>query len=64
VRIKALPESKADLTVCYNMCKKKDPQATWFLHASKKMLLNGSIKNPESRPTRLTLREIIEILKK
>lgn len=64
VRIKALPGSKADLTVCYNRCREKDPDATWFLHASKKMLLNGSIKNPESRATKLTLREIIEILKK
>lgn len=63
VRIKAQPESKADLTVCYNIYKKKDPTATWFLHASKKMVLNGSIKNPESRPTKLTLREIIEVLK-
>jgi len=63
VRIKALPASRVDLTSCYNILKKKDPQATWFLHASKKMLLNGSIKNPESKPTRLTLREIVDVLK-
>jgi hypothetical protein len=64
VRIKAQPESKADLTICYNTCRKKDPDATWFLHAGKKMLLNGSIKNPESKPTKLTLRELMEIIKK
>lgn len=64
IRIKALPESKADLTSCYNIYKKKDRQATWFLHAGKKMLLNGSMKNPETKPTKLTLREIIEVLKK
>src|SRR3990167_1898935 len=63
VRIKALPASRVDLTSCYNILKKKDPQATWFLHASKKMLLNGSIKNPESKPTRLTMREIVDVLK-
>lgn len=63
IRIKALPESKVDLKMCYNTFKKKDPDATWFLHASHKMLLNGSIKNPESKPTKLTLREIIEVLK-
>ena len=63
VRIKALPASRVDLTSCYNILKKKDPQATWFLHASKKMLLNGSIKNPESKRTRLTLREIVDVLK-
>lgn len=64
VRIKALPQSQADLTSCYNIYRKKDPQATWFLHAGRKMVLNGSVKNPESRPTSLTLREIIEVLKK
>ena len=64
VRIKGLPESTVDLTSCYNTLKKKDKEATWFLHASRKMLLNGSVKNPESKPTKLTLREIIEVLKK
>lgn len=62
VRVKALPDSKIDLTVCYNKYRKLDSQATWYLHPSHKMILNGSIKNPESKPTRLTLREIIEVL--
>lgn len=64
VRIKALPESPSDLTSCYNILRKKDKEATWFLHASRKMLLNGSVKNPESKPTKLTLREIIDVIKK
>lgn len=62
IRIKALPSSKADLSSCYNIYRKKDPDATWFLHASKKMVLNGSMKNPDSKPTGLTLREIVEVL--
>ena len=64
VRIKALPESGVNLESVYNILRKKDAQATWFLHASKKMVLNGSAKNPNSRPSKLTLKEIIEILKK
>jgi hypothetical protein len=40
-----------------------DPQATWFLHVSKKMLLNGSPKNPKMKPTKLPLNDIIEVLK-
>lgn len=64
IRIKALPESKADLTSCYNIYRKKDKEATWYLHAGRKMVLNGSMKNPECKPTKLTLREIIEVLKK
>ncbi|MBI4991266.1 hypothetical protein HZB96_04205, partial [Candidatus Gottesmanbacteria bacterium] len=64
VRIKALPASKVDLTSCYNIYRKKDPDATWYLHPSRKMMLNGSMKNPDVRPTKLTLREIVEVLKK
>lgn len=64
VRIKAMPDSDVDLSECYNKYKKMDKDATWFLHASRKMLLNGSIKNPETKATKLTLREIVEVLKK
>ncbi|OGG06044.1 hypothetical protein A3D05_04035 [Candidatus Gottesmanbacteria bacterium RIFCSPHIGHO2_02_FULL_40_24] len=63
VRIKSLPQSEADLTACYNIFRKLDKEATWFLHSSRKMILNGSIKNPESKPTKLTLREIVNVLK-
>lgn len=62
VRIKALPESNVDFTSCYNIYKEKDKEATWYLHSGKKMILNGSVKNPDSRPTSLTLKEIIEVL--
>jgi hypothetical protein len=64
VRIKGLPSSKVNLTSTYKKLTKLDSEATWFLHASNKMLLNGSMKNPKSIPTRLTLREIVETIKK
>lgn len=68
VRIKTLPgteENKgADLTLAYEQLKKQDPDATWFLHISKKMLLNGSPKNPKMRPTKLHLKEIIKVVEK
>lgn len=64
VRIKGMPGSNVDFTKAYEVLKKKDPQATWFLHASKKILLNGTTKNPDMRPTKLSLNEIIEVLKK
>lgn len=63
VRIKANPDSKIDLTLAYEQFKKIDPDATWFLHVSKRMLLNGSVKNPKMRPTRLSLDAIIQVLK-
>jgi hypothetical protein len=55
-------EKDIDLTAAYTILKEKDPYASWFLHASKRMLLNGSAKNPNSIPTKLELSEVIEIL--
>jgi hypothetical protein len=68
VRIKARPkkeegEKDADLTLAYEKLKKMDPDATWFLHVNKKMLLNGTPKNPKMKPTKLSLNDIIETLK-
>lgn len=63
VRIKASPLVKRSLKSLYSILVRKDSSATWFLHMSGKMLLNGSTKNPNMRPSRLTLAEIIEIVK-
>lgn len=67
VRIKARPVEKGkkniDLTLVYEQLSKMDPDATWFLHVSKKMLLNGTTKNPTMKPTKLSLEEIIKVLK-
>lgn len=54
---------KIDLTPVWELLKHKDPQATWFLHAGKQLLLNGSRANPDMIPTKLSLQEVIEVLK-
>lgn len=67
IRIKVLPEGNGkeiDLTLAYEQLKKMDPEATWFLHVSRKMLLNGTPKNPKMVPTSLKLDEIIKVLEK
>ncbi|MEK9176116.1 MAG: DHH family phosphoesterase [Patescibacteria group bacterium] len=64
VRIKANPKFDIDFTNIYEQLKKMDPEATWFLHVSKKMLLNGTPKNPKMKPTTLKLDDIISVLKK
>ncbi len=51
-----------DLTPVYERIKERDPQATWFLHVSKKMLLNGSSKNPTMTSSNLTIPEVVEII--
>lgn len=67
VRIKARPDAPGqkgvDLTLACEKLSKMDPEATWFLHVSKKMLLNGTPKNPKMKPTKLPLNDIIEVLK-
>ena len=51
------------MTELYERLKKEDPDATWFLHASRHMVLNGSAKNPDMKPSNKTLQELIEIIK-
>jgi hypothetical protein len=67
LRIKAKPsqnkDENIDLTLAYEKFRKIDPDATWFLHVSKKMLLNGTPKNPKMVPTKLSLDEVIAVLK-
>lgn len=64
VRIKSLPVPDIDLTPLYNTLKTIDNSATWFLHASLHMILNGSTKNPDMRPSTLSLEQIVDIMKK
>lgn len=64
VRVYSRPDSKVDLTKAYNKVRKMDPQSDWFLHASKQLLLNEASANPKMRPTKLSLEEMMEVLKK
>lgn len=64
IRIKALPLEKINLKPLGELLTKKDPAATWFIHASGHMILNGSAKNPNTIPTTLTLNQVVEEIKK
>ncbi len=63
VRIKAVPDKDIDLTSVHEKIKKVDTIGTWYLHPSGTMLLNGSLKRSDQKPTPLTLREVVEIVK-
>lgn len=63
VRIKTLPKQEIDLTSLYERLKKDEPDATWFLHASKHMILNGSAKNPDMKPSKRTLQDLVSVIK-
>jgi hypothetical protein len=62
LRVKALPKDEIDLTALHDRLKAEEPDATWFLHASRHMVLNGSSKNPDMRPTKKSLEEIIAVV--
>ncbi len=64
LRIKSLPKDEIDLESVYNTLKQQEPEATWFLHASHHMVLNGSSKNPDMKPSKKPLQEIIEVIKR
>lgn len=63
VRIKTFPEPEYDLTPLDELVRKADPKASWYLHNSKNMLLNGSSKNLDVVTSTLSLQRLIEIVK-
>jgi hypothetical protein len=63
LRVKTLPLKKLNLEKLFNILKEKDPKAFWFFHSSGNMILNGSAKNPNTVATKLSLNEVVEIVK-
>ncbi len=59
-RIKARPDADIDLTALYEVISKMDNIGSWYNHPSGKMLLNGSRKKRNQRPTPLTLDQLVE----
>lgn len=58
------PSFKIDLEPIYTKVKELDPEASWFLHQSHHMVICGSASAPESKPTKLSFEELIELAKK
>jgi hypothetical protein len=55
--------AKVNLTGAKRALMKHDPEASWYLHSSRHILINGSALNPKMRPTKLSLEEVIKVLK-
>lgn len=64
IRIKTAPDPTISLKEVYNEIKTMDDEGTWYYHPSGHMLLNGSRKHVGQVPTKLTLEEVVEIVKK
>jgi hypothetical protein len=54
--------SGIDFSETYEVLKLREPDADWFLHASKELLLCGSLKAPEKRLSRLALPELVSVI--
>lgn len=64
IRIKVRPDAALNLDKLYKAILELDPKATWFYHASGKMLLNGSIKHRNQTASSLSLDNVIRLIQK
>lgn len=57
------PSQEIDLTPIYEKVKSMDPDADWYFHQSHHILLCGSHTAPDSKPTKLSFEQLIEVAK-
>ncbi len=62
IRIKVRPDADLVLDKLHKQIMQLDPKATWFYHASGKMLLNGSVKHRNQTASSLSLQQIIDLV--
>ncbi|MBI2596501.1 hypothetical protein HYW46_07275 [Candidatus Daviesbacteria bacterium] len=55
--------SDVDLSPVYKKLIKTEPEAGWYLHQSKKMVLCGSSSSPDAKLSALTTKQLIDIAK-
>ncbi len=63
VRVKVRPDADLMLHALAEKVKIADPAAHWFFHGSGKMLLNGSTKDRDQKPSKLLLEQMVTIIK-
>lgn len=61
--IRAKAGTLADLTPVYEALLKKDKEADWFFHHSKKMLICGGYLAPDARLSQLSMEELVDLVK-
>ena len=64
VSLKSQPKPELDLSPAFTALKLADPKADWYFHPSKHIILNGSRHNRSVKASRLSLQEVIEVIKK
>jgi hypothetical protein len=61
--IAARSRSNVDLQPVYTGLKRVDPVADWYLHPNHRMLLCGTSKAPAQNLSRLSLQELVEVIR-
>jgi hypothetical protein len=61
--IRAKAGTAIDLTSVHEDLKKREPEAGWYFHHSKKMLICGGELAPDVKPSKLTLEQMIELVR-
>jgi hypothetical protein len=61
--IAAQSRSDVDLQPVYTDLKRLDPDADWYLHPNHRLLLCGTAKAPPRQKSRLSLEELVEIIR-
>jgi hypothetical protein len=64
LHVRATPGTKVDLSALARLVMKEEPQARWYLHHSKKMLLQGDWVAPVSTRTRYGVAGMIRLIRK
>lgn len=57
------PSDNLDLQPIYDKAKEKDPGAGWYLHQSHHIIICGSHTAPDSKPTKFSFDQLIELAK-
>lgn len=63
IRIKCRPDFEDTLARLRDAITQRDREGTWYYHPSGKMLLNGSNKKPDQKPSPLSLHEVLSLVK-
>lgn len=61
--LRAAPDAKIDFAALSETVRALEPKTSWFLHHTKKMLLNGSTSAPHVVKSRLSLEKLVDLLK-
>lgn len=60
--VAAQARSEVDLSLVYHSLQHVDPEADWYLHQNRRLLLCGTAKAPVRTPSRLSLLELVRVI--